>query len=77
MTASELKSVRLSMNLDIKHMALTLGWPYRTYQDRELGNRGIPKKAKTEVLQAKEHNDRTMSRIRNLIASDIDGKLIK
>jgi len=72
MTAKELKTIRTAMNLDIKSMAVILGWPYRTYQDRELGNRGIPETAAEEVLAARQRDSmavrRAMAAVNEMIA---------
>jgi hypothetical protein len=72
MTASELKSIRTSMKLNIAAMSQILGWPYRTYQDRELGNRGIPSDAARQVIDAQRRDTETMTRINRMIAADID-----
>lgn len=72
MTATELKSIRESMNLDIVSMAIVLGWPYRTYQDRELGNRGIPDYAVNQVLLAQQRECEAMTRILGKVSADID-----
>lgn len=74
MNGKMLKSIRTAMNLDVVSMALLLGWPYRTYQDRELGNRGIPQYAAQQVLDAQERDRSTMTRIMTQIAADIDRK---
>jgi hypothetical protein len=52
MTAKQLKSIRKWMKLDVKSMAAILDWRYRTYQDRELGNRSIPEEAAQQVREA-------------------------
>jgi len=74
MSAEQLKSIRTSMNLDIVSMVAILGWKYRTYQDRELGNRGIPDKAAEQVLAAQRHNAEVMNGIKNRLAVDIEKK---
>lgn len=74
MTANQLKSIRISMGMDIKSMAIMLGWPYRTYQDRELGNRGIPAKAVAEVYVVQERDRKLMLRIKNKIETIIDAQ---
>lgn len=72
MTSTSLKNIRTSLNLDIKSMAQVLGWPYRTYQDRELGNRGIPEKAAQQVMHLQQTERQAMARVMGKVDAMID-----
>lgn len=60
------------MHYDMTSMAAVLGWPYRTYQDRELGNRGIPDYAAKQVLEAQQREREVLAEIMQKINLDID-----
>lgn len=72
MESLQLKNIRIAMNLDIKSMSTLLGWPYRTYQDRELGNRRIPDKAAAQVLALQSRERETTAAVIAKIRGMID-----
>lgn len=52
LTKEQLRGIRVAMKYSKADMARVLGWPYRTYQDRESGARGISGAQKFCVLRA-------------------------
>jgi len=75
--ADELKSIRLSLNLDMRSMAICLGnMPYRTYQDYEYGSRSIPAKVVTQVEALKLRNQNFFKQIGQRIAEEYPNGII-
>lgn len=64
MSPEELREARETARLDKKSMALSLGWPYRTYQDREYGRRGIPQDAADQVHAVVRRQAEIMEKIK-------------
>ena len=71
MTSDELKALREEMHLDKRSMALILEVPYRTYQDREYGKRGIPNDFAEKVIEAHRKDRAFMASIADRIDADL------
>jgi DNA-binding transcriptional regulator YiaG len=72
MTAGALEQIRLDIGFDMRAMARSLGLPYRTYQDYEYGNRGIPKKVADAARDLRRRDRAFMKKLRRQMLADID-----
>lgn len=71
MLPAELIAIRESLGYQQADMARFLGWPERTYEDREAGRRGIPADAAEWVRSAPARDAAGMDRLRGWIKNRI------
>ena len=72
MSAATLRTIRQQIGFDMRSLAISLGLPYRTYQDYEYDNRGIPKEVADAVRDFRRRDRQTTNQIIRRIGADID-----